>query len=247
MKLSPIALIAASLFVSTFAIVGCSVDASEPASEDAEGSEETGTVEDALAAAKYVGTWEWRAGQSGGYVGFAELQLSASGKYTAQVDMPPSQGLCIHFPCTMPESGTWNSYTAAGASKIRLKPQGKPARIYTVVLNNVQKTLRFTRLGKTSKLFKQATITCANVRCTAGTTCQMVDGSPACVPNHPPPLDFCVKTGCSGHICAPQHMVSTCEWQPDYACYQAATCELQANGHCGFTQTPELAACLAAN
>jgi hypothetical protein len=57
----------------------------------------------------------------------------------------------------------------------------------------------------------------------------------------------CVKTGCSGQICADQDMFSTCEWRDEYACYQTATCERQANGQCGWTQTPALTSCLANN
>lgn len=59
-----------------------------------------------------------------------------------------------------------------------------------------------------------------------------------------PPAAACVRSGCSGQICADQAMFSTCEWRPEYACYQQATCERGANGQCGFRQTPELAACL---
>lgn len=55
----------------------------------------------------------------------------------------------------------------------------------------------------------------------------------------------CVRSGCSGQICADQAMFSTCVWRPEYACYQAATCERGADGQCGFRQTPELASCLA--
>lgn len=55
----------------------------------------------------------------------------------------------------------------------------------------------------------------------------------------------CKKTGCSSHICSDQDVASTCEWQEEYACYQTAACERQADGKCGFTQTPELASCLA--
>jgi hypothetical protein len=54
----------------------------------------------------------------------------------------------------------------------------------------------------------------------------------------------CIKTGCSSQICADQEVISTCEWRPEYECYRRARCERQANGECGFTQTPELTACL---
>jgi hypothetical protein len=56
----------------------------------------------------------------------------------------------------------------------------------------------------------------------------------------------CFVGGCSGQICSDQEgVISTCEWRDEYACYQAATCERQPDGLCGFTPTPELEACLA--
>lgn len=54
----------------------------------------------------------------------------------------------------------------------------------------------------------------------------------------------CFKTGCSKQVCADEEVVTTCEWREQYACYQKARCERQANGSCGFTKTPELTACL---
>jgi hypothetical protein len=67
---------------------------------------------------------------------------------------------------------------------------------------------------------------------------------PVCIANAPE-LPPCVKTGCSGQICADQQRISTCEFRPEYACYQSATCERQATGSCGWTKTPALTACLA--
>lgn len=56
----------------------------------------------------------------------------------------------------------------------------------------------------------------------------------------------CRPTGCSGQVCSDQEVVTTCEFRPEYACYKEsfARCERQANGQCGWTQTPQLAACL---
>ncbi len=59
-------------------------------------------------------------------------------------------------------------------------------------------------------------------------------------------LKPCMKTGCSRQICSDHNVISTCEWRPEYACYQKATCARQADGNCGFTQTRELTSCLAA-
>lgn len=54
----------------------------------------------------------------------------------------------------------------------------------------------------------------------------------------------CRKSGCSGQICADEDMASDCMFRPEYACYRTATCERQADGKCGWTQTPELTQCL---
>ncbi len=55
----------------------------------------------------------------------------------------------------------------------------------------------------------------------------------------------CYVGGCSSQICSDQEgMASTCEYREEYACYQTATCERQASGQCGWTETPALKACL---
>lgn len=58
----------------------------------------------------------------------------------------------------------------------------------------------------------------------------------------------CVKAGCSGELCVKAELAdqiaSTCEYREEYGCYQKATCTLQEDGGCGFTQTPELIECL---
>jgi Immunoglobulin-like domain of bacterial spore germination. len=54
----------------------------------------------------------------------------------------------------------------------------------------------------------------------------------------------CVRTGCSGQICADTEMASTCEFREEYACYESATCERQVDGACGWTMTAALTACL---
>ncbi|AUX46201.1 uncharacterized protein SOCE26_077060 [Sorangium cellulosum] len=57
----------------------------------------------------------------------------------------------------------------------------------------------------------------------------------------------CVVTGCSGQICADEHVVTTCEYREEYACYaEHSVCERGASGACGWRQTPELDACIEA-
>jgi hypothetical protein len=57
----------------------------------------------------------------------------------------------------------------------------------------------------------------------------------------------CRVGGCSGQLCVGpgEPDITTCEWREEYACYRSAECTAQANGRCGWTQTPELLACLA--
>lgn len=54
----------------------------------------------------------------------------------------------------------------------------------------------------------------------------------------------CIKTGCSSQVCSDRNVITTCEWRPEYACYQKAVCERQSDGSCGFTPSAELTACL---
>lgn len=58
----------------------------------------------------------------------------------------------------------------------------------------------------------------------------------------------CVRAGCSGELCVEasvaNDLMSTCEFKPEYACYQEATCAVLEDGSCGFFQTPELLECL---
>ena len=65
---------------------------------------------------------------------------------------------------------------------------------------------------------------------------------------NPPAANDCFVGGCSSQICSDREgVISTCEWRPEYACYQDAdaTCERQPSGQCGWTPTAELNACLA--
>ena len=57
----------------------------------------------------------------------------------------------------------------------------------------------------------------------------------------------CEVGGCSGTACTEpgKQVITTCEYKAEYACYQSAQCNRQADGHCGWTQSAELQACLA--
>ena len=59
--------------------------------------------------------------------------------------------------------------------------------------------------------------------------------------------DGCYVGGCSNTICSDEPgAISTCEYRPEYSCYQngMARCERQSNGACGWTPTQNLYACL---
>jgi eight-cysteine-cluster-containing protein len=62
-----------------------------------------------------------------------------------------------------------------------------------------------------------------------------------------PAANDCIKTGCSGIVCAEpgKDVITTCEYKAEYACYRDAACERQADGSCGWTQSQTLTACLA--
>ena len=62
--------------------------------------------------------------------------------------------------------------------------------------------------------------------------------------NTPISTASCRVSGCSGEICAEGNLVSTCIYKAEYACYKTATCERQSTGTCGWTNTPELLACV---
>jgi hypothetical protein len=237
MKLSTLSVLFASLV-----FAGCAAETGAP-SDDAE---DVGASQDELSAAakQLVGNYEWRDVDSGAFVDFLKLDLHADGSYSASVD----SGLvdpgvrCVRFPCTLPEAGTWSTFHSGGKLKIRVRPQGHPSRSYYASKAGDQLSLG--RSGETTILFQAGQTTCANVRCAAGTHCEMkgINGGaiPVCLADAAP----CVRSGCSGQICAEKSMITTCDWRPEYACYQAAKCERQADGACGFTQTPALATCL---
>lgn len=68
-----------------------------------------------------------------------------------------------------------------------------------------------------------------------------------CAPEEEPQPE-CQVGGCSGQVCheAGDPVFTTCEWRPEYACYQTyGQCERQPDDTCGWTPTAELQACLA--
>jgi eight-cysteine-cluster-containing protein len=70
--------------------------------------------------------------------------------------------------------------------------------------------------------------------------------APEPTPDPTPAQAECVAGGCSGTVCTDEEgVMTTCEWRPEYACYQNAECKRQDDGACGWTQSETLTACLA--
>ena len=56
--------------------------------------------------------------------------------------------------------------------------------------------------------------------------------------------DRCLVTGCSSQVCSDEEVFTTCEFQPQYVCYQEAICERNLDGECGWRDTGALQECL---
>ena len=55
----------------------------------------------------------------------------------------------------------------------------------------------------------------------------------------------CYVGGCSGEVCSDRgDVITTCSYQPYFACFKTAECKPQPSGQCGWTQTPALTQCL---
>ncbi len=82
----------------------------------------------------------------------------------------------------------------------------------------------------------------ANI-CPEGAYCFAADSPGKCEPVVQP--NECRKTGCSGQLCLPYDMASTCEWHEVYACYQLTDCVATPTGGCAWSQNDEFDACIA--
>ncbi|TNF28472.1 MAG: hypothetical protein EP329_17845 [Deltaproteobacteria bacterium] len=77
--------------------------------------------------------------------------------------------------------------------------------------------------------------------CTPEFGCPSCGGTCQEKPTEPNP---CFRTGCSGQVCAAEPVYTTCEYLPQYACYELAECGLNADGTCGWQANDAFAACL---
>ncbi|MEK7509876.1 MAG: hypothetical protein AAB605_04145 [Patescibacteria group bacterium] len=120
------------------------------------------------------------------------------------------------------------------------------------------------KIGPLSPVQPQAVITNFDECATAGNPimesyprqCRTADGRlfvedvpPIEQPGEGMTFNGCAVAGCSGQLCVSADeagtIVTTCEYRAEYACYREASCEPQADGKCGWTQTSDLQRCLA--
>ena len=235
--------LAVPLVLASALFAGCASDI-EPADDlgtDAEDSAAEASSElTASYANRFFGSYAIR--RASNFVEFERIVLNSDGAYTANIQAPPNVR-CFRAPCTVVESGRWNAYAQSGGHRVSLRPTGGALRVYVATINANTGNLVLTRKGKRSTLQLDALSRCAALSCMPNTQCALLDGEPTCAPTTPvaPP---CVKTGCSGQICADGQRMSTCEFRPEYACYAQAECKRQSNGQCGFSKTPALVTCL---
>jgi eight-cysteine-cluster-containing protein len=63
----------------------------------------------------------------------------------------------------------------------------------------------------------------------------------------PEPVAPCRHSGCSGERCLgpeAEDVVTPCVVRPEYACLHHTTCEPQADGFCGFSESASYLACI---
>lgn len=156
----------------------------------------------------------------------AETDSTADGVFAK---ITPSGIQCITTPCpTMKEHSLNNSYTAniGGIDWSYAALSDRQIQAFTDEIWTEHGTIIAGNRYAISHSVKGRTATAAFHR--------LVDDAP------------CYRGGCSNEICSDQQgVISTCIWRPEYACYEAATCERQDDGQCGFTQDDAYDTCMA--
>lgn len=155
----------------------------------------------------------------------AETDSDADGVFAK---VTPSGIQCITTPCpTMKEHSLNNSYTAniGGIDWSYAGLSSHQIQAFNDEINTDHGTIIAGNRYQLSHSVKGRTATAAFHR--------LVNEAP------------CFRGGCSDEICSDHEgVISTCIWRPEYACYQAATCERQSDGQCGFTQDEAYDTCM---
>lgn len=102
-----------------------------------------------------AGAYEWRPSESGTFLDLETIDLRPDGTYAAKVEatLVNPRVRSFAFPCTLEETGTWNVYTVAGRTKVRLRPSTNRARVYEARVGDRDLALR--RRGTETTLFSR--------------------------------------------------------------------------------------------
>jgi eight-cysteine-cluster-containing protein len=151
---------------------------------------------------------------------------------------------CITHPCATHHAAKLNSTSARDVAGVDLNGCGasdESISAATAAMTGAEGILVAGRAEPVSGPGgRSVTVKASQLYLRAGAS-----GGSASNGSEPPSDKACMKTGCSGQVCADEEVVTTCEYRPEYDCYKRAACARQRNGKCGFTPTPELTACLA--
>lgn len=161
---------------------------------------------------------------------------------------------CITFPCPTHHEAKLNSTFARNIAGVDLSSAGAGENLvseaHAAMTGPGGVLVAGDHVGVTGPGGRSQTLEATQFYLRAGN--QPITDPPATKPpaNRPPVGKLpagepCRKTGCSNQVCSDEPVITTCEWRPEYACYQKARCERQRDGKCGFTRTPELTECLA--
>ena len=124
--------------------------------------------------------------------------------------------VCITYPCPSTAEGTFRVRRAGGETAVELRGVLGDQRPQTATFRIVEGAAGVSLLGTEGE-------------------------EPAVLVADRP----CVLTGCSGHVCADEAVITTCEYRPELACYsRLGICGRNAAGECGWQPTASLGACL---
>jgi Domain of unknown function (DUF6748) len=151
---------------------------------------------------------------------------------------------CITFPCPTHHEAKLNSTASRNIAGVDLSGAGANDQLLSEATTGMAQTdgilVAGSHLPVTGPAGTSSTLKATQFYLRAGK--QVATKPPVTKPGA---MKRCIKTGCSNQICADHDVITTCEYRPEYACYEKARCERQADGNCGFTRTPELTSCLA--
>ena len=147
---------------------------------------------------------------------------------------------CVAAPCETHEAAMLNSKGGLKAAGVDLNSTGASDELAAEANDEMTKSDGVLIAASTFRVYGPAGMALS----LRASRFYLRAGKETTTPQEPPAKTGCVVTGCSRQVCADDDVMTTCQYRAEYACYRRARCERQTNGKCGWTQTPELAACL---